>query len=96
MGPIGPQGPHEGGRPPWALWGPKGPRRAQGASQGAPQARGNTGKWSPTFLEKVIFRPPKRPRVGELDFEKMALRLPICLGSCVWGAGPDMLDWDQT
>ena len=25
VGPIGPQGPQEGGRPPWALWGPQEP-----------------------------------------------------------------------
>ena len=50
-----------GGRPPWALWGPKGPRRARGASQGAPQARGNTGKRSGAIFGKPGFWVPGGP-----------------------------------
>ena len=65
---MGPQGPQEGWRPPWALWGPKGPRRARGASQGAPQATGNTGECSRTLLEKVIFRPQKTTLGSSIRF----------------------------
>ena len=44
MGPIGPQGPHEGGgRPPWALWGPKGPMRGGGAPHGPYGPKGPRG-----------------------------------------------------
>ena len=57
----GRQGPHRWGGGPWALWGPRGPRRARGAPQGAPQARGNTGKRSGAIFGKPGFWVPGGP-----------------------------------
>ena len=81
MGPVGPQGPQEGtGSPP----------------EGSP-GQGEHGEVVPdVFGKSHCFDLKKRTRVSELDFENLALRCPICLPSCTWGGGSDVLDWDQT
>ena len=81
LGPLGPLGPNwqpawgpwgpleaEGrlmGAPPWALWGPKGPKRARGAppeARGHPQSHGEPPRSPPDISGKSHFLTPGHSR----------------------------------
>ena len=66
--PIG-QGPMRGGAPPWALWGPKGPKRARGAppeAWGHPQRHGEPPRSPPDNFGKTYFLAPAHSWLGLL------------------------------
>ena len=93
MGPMGPQRPQEGrGRPPWALWGPKGPRGGYGeAAPGRESPRAESDPAAPPSLGRIFASAPKSESDPGFLVEKKVEIWPIWThsgrGSGLHGAG---------